>query len=705
MRNIRRLFSVALFAAISLNAQAQQRAAVQEELRSWNFSKDRTSWQEVSVPHSCNAIDGHSQSYYRGKAYYRKTLTFSKADLKCPLYLLFEGAAQAATVSVNGRQLKKHKGGYTPFVVFLSGNVREGENEVEVCTDNTLDVSLAPVSSDFNKNNGLHNPVYLLKMSPERVFLQPGCYGMYRMHVSTPFVSREKATGKAETLIVNTSGKRQTVRVCFSLNTAEGAEAYAKEREITLDNGEGYEYRQDFHEDNPHLWDGLNDPYLYTARLSIFNSKGREIDRAETKVGFRFYQITANDGFFLNGRSYPLRGVSEHQDWDGQASAVTKDNTYKDYGIISELGANFLRLAHYPHNDYEFRLCDSLGIIVQTEIPWVNVCGVNARQEYFDNLEQQMREMVVNLYNHPSIVFWGMFNEVDTWGNNDKLQGKFDARKIADEVSRLYRIAKSIDPYRYTGLTDCSIFRNKGYTSLAGDFFSENRYPDWYQMNGGPNALTDVMKEVRGKMGRACIAEYGGGVNPFCHTLDSAMMKDRNNDSKHYEEYGCYLHENSVRQILQMPWLNFTSLWILFDFPVADRKEGYVDSPDGINFTENENRKYMNDKGLVTRDRKVKKDHFYLYKALWNKKTETVYITGRRRSGSPKDKPFNVKVYSNSKSLSLYQNGELVEKLEKCPSPTGVVWTFKPVSFKTSSDKFKVVSDTGASDEVEWKAL
>lgn len=703
MKNFCRIIFVALLAATSLNIQAQQRAADQEELRSWKFSKDRTNWQEVSVPHSCNALDGHSQSYYRGKAYYKKTLTFSKADLKRPIYLLFEGAAQTATVSVNGKQIAEHKGGYTPFVVTLSKNIHEGNNEVEVCTDNILDVNLAPVSSDFNKNNGLHNPVYLLRGSV--VSFLPERYGMYRMHVSTPFVSREKATGKAQTFIVNTSGKKQKFSVRFRLETSNGAKVYESERAITLENAKGYDYAEDFYIQNPHLWDGLNDPYLYTAKLSIVNSKDKEIDRAETKVGFRFYQITANDGFFLNGRSYPLHGVSEHQDWDGQASAVTKDNTYKDYEIIHELGANFLRLAHYPHNDYEFRLCDSLGIIVQTEIPWVNVCGVNAKKEYFDNLDQQMREMVVNLYNHPSIVFWGIFNEVDQWGNNDKLQGKFDAEKIINEVSRLYRIAKAIDPYRYTGLTDCSIFRNKGYTSLAGDFFSENRYPDWYQMNGGPNALTNVMKEVRNKMGRACIAEYGGGVNPFCHTLDSTMMKDRSDDSKHYEEYGCYLHENSVRQILQMPWLNFTSLWILFDFPVADRKEGYIDSPDGMNFTANEKRKYMNDKGLVTRNRKVKKDHFYLYKALWNKNVETVYITGRRRSGSHKDSPFNVKVYSNSNSLSLYQNGELVEKLEKCPSPTGVIWTFKPIKYKTSSDTFKVVSDTGASDEVEWKAL
>lgn len=686
------------------NANAQRRAWEQTELKNWSFSKDKVSWEEVSIPHSCNAIDGRTSNYYRGKAYYKCQLNFDKNDLKRPVYLLFEGAAQAATVSVNGKEVCTHKGGYTPFVVTIGKKIHEGKNDIEVCTDNTLDVNLIPVSSDFNKNNGLHNPVYLLKMNS--VFFLPARYGMYRMHVSTPYVSREKANGKVETFIVNTSGKKQKVKIRFSLKSPGAkSECYKSEKEAVIENNQSYEYFHNFTVFYPHLWDGVDDPFLYDAQLEIIDSKGKTIDVAQTKIGFRYYQTSVSNGFFLNGRSYPLRGVSEHQDWDGQASAVTKDHTYKDYEIIKELGANFVRLAHYPHNDYEFQLCDSLGIVVQTEIPWVNVCGVNASTEYFDNINQQMEEMVSNLYNHPSIIFWGMWNEVDGWGNTDQLQGKINQDYVVEQTARLYRNAKGIDPYRYVGLTDCSIFRQKQYTKLCGDFFSENRYPDWYQLGQGPNRLTKEMNEVHTKMGVTNIAEYGGGSNPFCHTLDSAVMKNRKDDRKHYEEYGCYVHESDVRQILKMPWLNFTSLWIMFDFPVANRQEGYLDSGDGVNFTEAESRKYMNDKGLVTRDRKIKKDHFYLYKSLWNKKETTVYITGRRRAGSPKDVAFNVKVYSNAKSLTLYQNGEKVQTLDKCPDETGVIWTFAPVKYKTANDKFKVVSDNGVTDEVEWKAL
>lgn len=387
------------------NANAQRRAWEQTELKNWSFSKDKVSWEEVSIPHSCNAIDGRTSNYYRGKAYYKCQLNFDKNDLKRPVYLLFEGAAQAATVSVNGKEVRTHKGGYTPFVVTIGKKIHEGKNEIEVCTDNTLDVNLIPVSSDFNKNNGLHNPVYLLKMNS--VFFLPGRYGMYRMHVSTPYVSREKANGKVETFIVNTSGKKQKVKIRFSLKSPGAkSECYKSEKEAVIENNQSYEYFHNFTMFYPHLWDGVDDPFLYDAQLEIIDSKGKTIDVAQTKIGFRYYQTSVSNGFFLNGRSYPLRGVSEHQDWDGQASAVTKDHTYKDYEIIKELGANFVRLAHYPHNDYEFQLCDSLGIVVQTEIPWVNVCGVNASTEYFDNINQQMEEMVSNLYNHPSIIFW-----------------------------------------------------------------------------------------------------------------------------------------------------------------------------------------------------------------------------------------------------------------------------------------------------------
>lgn len=696
-------FTAALACLLAATAVAQVRAPRQTEIKEWQFSKDQSAWETVSVPHSCNAADGRSPKYYRGKAYYRKSLNLSKDDAKRPLFLLFEGAAQAATVSVNGKTAKQHKGGYTPFVVNLGGLVREGENQIEVCTDNTEDVQLIPVSSDFNKNNGLHNPVYLLSMNEQ--YLCPAAFGMYRLHVSTPYVSDSEAVAVVETRVVNKGRKAMPLRVAVTLSDASGKAVAESSEVVNVDAGTGKYYTSRLTVSHPHLWNGLADPYRYSAKVVVSDKRGREIDHAETRMGFRYFQLSQSHGFMLNGKPYPLRGISEHQDCEGMASAVTHEQTRQDYEIIHELGANVIRMAHYPHNDYEVALCDSLGIIVQTEIPWVNVCGVNAKPEYFSNIHQQMKEMIGNLYNHPSIVFWGMWNEVDSWGNTSKLQGKFDAARLVAESNRLYDYAKSLDPYRAVGLTDCSVFARPGYEMLKGDFFSENRYNGWYyRWKGGINdALEREMNHIRQTMGPASLSEYGAGANPFCHTQDSATLATcRNDDSRHYEEYQNYVHESSLRMITRMSYLTFTTLWIMFDFPVASRREGYYDSDDGLHFTENEARKYTNDKGLVTRDRKVKKDAFYLYKAAWNKSEPTVYITSRRMRALPEGQPARIHVYSNARSLSLYRDDQLLERLDSCRDATGVVWDFKPVKMNDGENTFRVVADDGTSDSVTW---
>jgi beta-galactosidase/beta-glucuronidase len=409
--------------------------------------------------------------------------------------------------------------------------------------------------------------------------------------------------------------------------------------------------------------------------------------------------MDADKGFFLNGHPYPLRGVAMHQDWDGSASAVSYAQFDQDYSIIKELGANFLRLAHYPHNDYALSKCDELGIIVQTEVPWVNNCGVKATTAYFDNIHQQMKEMITNLYNHPAIAFWGMWNELDTWGNNDKLQGRLDCAKVTGETAKLYDYAKSLDPHRFVGMSDCSSFKNEGYAKLKGDYFSENRYNGWYYSK--MDEFSGAMKAIHQQMGVVNVSEYGLGINPFCHSLEpEKTTKKGTGGSRHDEEYGNIFHESYVRQIMKMPFLNFTSLWVMFDFPVANRMEGYMDTDDGVNFTESEARKFMNDKGLVTRDRKTKKDVFYLYKSLWNNNVQTVYITSRRFSKRPADAPIYIKVYSNAKKLTLYQNGTAVETMNGSGEETGVIWKFKPLKFLSDNDTFKVVSDEGTSDEI-----
>ncbi len=699
------LHAVILLAAILsfLPLGAQIRGFHQEELKEWQFSKDGSSWQTVSVPHSYNAEDGHSPSYYRGQATYR--CEFKPGDLKHAHYLYFEGAAQAAVIKVNGVQVAAHKGGYTPFPVNISEALKKGVNTVEVVCDNREDMTMIPVSSDFNKNGGLHNPVWLLEM--EDIYLSPEAFGMYRLHVTTPEVTTRKVTTDVKTKIVNNSGKDTDILVRVQLLESNGALGYQADREIHLKAFSDFDFDFDFFLSGLRLWNGMKDPYLYTVRVELFKGR-RMMDIAETKIGYRSYSIDPDKGFMLNGEPYPLRGVCMHQDADGKASALTASDIRRDYRIVKELGANFLRLAHYPHNDLAFQLCDSLGIVVQTEVPWVNICGTEAKQAYFNNIHSQMKEMITSLYNHPSIVFWGMWNELDTWGNKDQYQGPLDASRVVYETEKLYNYAKKLDPYRYVGFTDDSKLERDGYIGLKGDFCSQNFYYGWYYNPNDFSGVTPGISKVRSQRnnGPVNISEYGVGNNPYCHVWDmTKAVRDQGDDSRHYEEYANIFHESYAAQIVQMPWLVFTSIWVMFDFPVADRLEGYMDSENGIRFTPEDSRKYMNDKGPVTRDRKTRKDVFYLYKAMWNKEETTVHITSGRLKYIPAGQDFNIKVYSNAKYLTLYQNGKIVTKLYSSGEPTGVVWTFPAVRLKTDMDTFKVVSNNGTAEEVTFSRL
>ena len=656
----------------------------QKALTEWEFSKDGANWEAVTVPHSYNAVDGRSEKYYRGPATYRCSVDID--DPGKPAYLLFEGAAQAATVRVNGREACVHKGGYTAFAVDLTGLTVKGANAVEVVCDNTEDIELIPVSSDFNKNGGLHNPVWLYV--PGKVYFDPAEYGPYRLHVAQESVSDDKADAVVKASL------HGPANVTLKVRDAAGKVVYKH-----IEKAVSGEYEHAFTLEKPHLWNGVDDPYLYTVELAAGG------DKAMTEVGFRYFSVDREKGFSLNGRPYPLRGVSMHQDADGKATALTYADYDRDYGIVKELGCNFLRLAHYPHNDYAFRLCDRMGIVVQTEIPWVNICGVRATPAYFDNIHGQMAEMVRNLFNHPSILFWGMWNELDDWGNRENFQGVLDARRVVDETARLYDYAKSLDPSRYVGLTDDSVFERDFYTELRADYYSENRYHGWYYEPGDFSGLTARMTWIRDNMGPANLSEYGVGINPYCHTWKEEDVRRYFEDDKHMEEYGNRSHESHAQQIARMPWLNFTSLWILFDFPVADRHEGYMDSDDGVNFTENPARKYMNDKGLITRDRATKKDVFYLYKAWWNHKEETVYVAGRRLAARPAGEPFTLTVYSNAPSLKVLKDGEEVAAMENSGEDTGVIWKFPGLTVGAGGSTFTVVSSSGKTDTVTFRAL
>lgn len=677
----------------------QQSVSHTETLDAWRYSQDSTEWTDVKVPHSYNAIDGRTAKYYRGKGYYHRVLTLTPQEAQQPVFLCFEGAAQQATIYVNGEPLMHHKGGYTAFFVDLSGKVKEGGNDVVVVCDNTMDLTLAPIDSDFNKNGGLHNPVRLLVLSDVHFSTQE--YGMKRLHVCTPEVNDDQATVRLAAKLDNAAAEGKQVQVKFVISDAVGTVVTESTQAMDVDAGAFTYLNFDMKVEKPHLWNGTLDPYLYTAQMQLL-AGGQVIDQVQTRFGVRTYQMDREKGFSLNGKPYALRGTSIHQDTDGKATALTAEDYVRDYEIVKELGCNFVRLAHYPHNNIAFDLCDSLGLVVQTEIPWVNVCGERAQPAYFENLHSQMDEMVRNLYNHPSIIFWGIFNELASWGNREHLQGPIDYDKILTNVAALYDQAKSIDPLRYVGVTDCELLKPEAYPNLKADYISENRYHGWYY--GKFEDFYPAIKGVWDMDKITNVSEYGAGVNPYCHSWNVKEINNKDN-AKHYEEWGNMYHEAHLQQIEQMPWLNFTSLWILFDFPVASRKEGYLNSDDGVNFVENEDRMYTNDKGLVTRDRQLKKDAFFLYKSKWNHSEETVYITSRRLKRIPASLAYSIKVYSNANSLTLYRGEEKLQTLESSGECTGVIWTFDPVKLQGKESTFRVVSDSGKEDQITLEAM
>lgn len=688
-----RLTSLIATAALSwMTAQAQT-----SQLVDWHFSSDSLTWDAVTVPHSFNATDGRSPHYFRGKGYYRTAINVSSDDLKAALTLYFEGAAQAATVYVNGHEAARHKGGYTPFAVDVKPFVHQGRNEVVLVCDNSVDLELAPIDSDFNKNGGLHNPVSLYKGHHTLEGLRD--LGRNRMHVSTTSIGIDEARLRVDfdsDVSMMSVGKKAVWRV--SIIDAKGQTVCTHTVDARPTQGE--QGSQHAHVElslpHPHLWAGTRDPYCYSAVVEVCVGK-KVTDRMQTRFGIRSFEMTKDQGFLLNGQPYALRGTSIHQDLEGKATALNREDYDRDYKIVKELGCNFVRLAHYPHNERAFELCDSLGLVVQTEIPWVNICGQRATEAYYSNLESQLSEMICSLYNHPSIVFWGLWNELAAWGNKEQFQGAVDYDKVAAWTARLYDKAKSLDPYRYVGVTDCELLGPVQYPSLKADYISENRYYGWYY--GSFDEFRPGIEGVHDKGKVTNVSEYGAGNNPYCHTWNATDVNNKDN-ARHYEEWANLYHESHLAQIEEMPWLNFTSIWVLFDFAVAARQEGYLDSDDGVNFVENEARKYTNDKGLVTRDRSLKKDVFYLYKAKWNHDVETVYAANRRLLKAPTNTPYEMKVYSNAPALTLYHNGRELKTLTTSGEITGVIWRFDAVNLEHGLNIFRVVSSNGTEDTI-----
>jgi len=566
----------------------------------WHFGKSRDAMIEnVKLPHTWNAVDGQDggNDYYRGTCWYMRELTGEETKGE-RLFLEINGAANTCEVWLNGERLTYHEGGYSTFRVELSGKLqKQKKNLLEISVSNEDNSTVYPQKADFTFYGGLYRSVNLISV-PEKHFelLKDGTPGIK----VTPVVDLES---KSATVTVETWHNGESVDITVNGET------------------QTVEHCAEFVIENVHLWDGLNDPYLYTATAQLPSG-----DEVSTRFGCRVFTFDAEKGFFLNGRSYPLRGVSRHQDKKGKGNALSYEDHAADMAIIRELGANSLRLAHYQHAQEFYDLCDENGIVVWAEIPYITMHMQNGRQNTLD----QMRELITQCYNHPCIAVWGLSNEITA------------ASAVNEELLENHRALNALchrmDPTRLTTMANVFMLEIDSPILEIPDINSYNLYFGWYL--GELEQTDEFFDEYHAKYPERVIgfSEYGADANPAYHSSNPQK-------GDYTEEYQALYHEHMLAMIEARPYLWATYVWNLFDFGADGRDEG--------------GKHGENQKGLVTFDRQLRKDAFYLYKAAWNKEQPFVHITGKRYKNRAEAET-EIKVYSNCDEVKLYVDDTLI---------------------------------------------
>ncbi len=580
----------------------------------WAFSKEADSvpermperWYWVNLPHTWNAIDGQDggNDLYRGTAFYAKELEKSELPEADLYYLELCGANSSASVYVNGRKLASHDGGYSTWRVNITDALK-AKNLIVIEVDNSVNDTVYPQHADFTFYGGLYRNVNILAVSSSHFDLD--YFGGPGIQV-TPEVTGTSANVNVEVFVTNKTDAQQ---IRYTIKDAEGnvvAETTCADTAVS------------FTLENVHLWNGRKDPYLYTAE-AVLEENGTDLDNVSARFGCRTFRIDPENGFILNGKEYPLRGVSRHQDRWGIGNALLPEHHEEDMDLICELGATTIRLAHYQHDQYFYDLCDERGMVVWAEIPYISTHMPKGRE----NTISQMKELIVQNYNHPSIFVWGLSNEITMGGESDE--------DLLENHRILNDLVHEMDKTRLTTiacLSTCSI--DDPYIQIP-DVVSYNHYFGWYGGNTSMNGpWFDNFHERHPNIPIGC-SEYG------CEALN---WHTSNPDQGDYtEEYQAYYHEELIKQLYTRKYLWATHVWNMFDFGADSRNEGGENG--------------QNHKGLITFDRKYKKDSFYAYKA-WLSEDPFVHICGKRYVDRVEDVT-KVTVYSNQPEVELFANG------------------------------------------------
>ena len=651
------LLFLLLFAAASLSARQTLPLA-----DGWQFAYEADDWQSVTLPHTWNADDGTTPGYRRGTGVYRRTLVLSRSDLRQRLFLRFEGVSMKARVTVNGRLVGTHAGPFTAFCFEITDAVHQGSNLVEVTVSNAPDDAIAPLEGDFTIFGGIYRPVTLLSLPA--TCITPLDYGSSGLYLSST-LEGDDARLKARVLVDTRSARhrQRTPRVTVAVHDAQGrlvAESDAPLLAPSATADSVRTYAAQLTVPSVHRWDGLADPYLYTVTATVRIGR-RVLDAVSLPTGFRSVSVDGRRGFFLNGHPYKLHGVNRHQDHAGKGWALTEDDHRQDMAIIRELGANALRLAHYPQSPFFYSLCDSAGLLVWAEVPLVGRAVLD--DAFADGITLQLRELIRQNQHRPSIFCWGLFNELGTSG----------AEAL---VGRLNEVAHAEDPTR---LTVAAPNAERRAMNDIPDLKAYNTYPGWYWADPdamGPN--TAHWNRGAGSHGIA-VSEYGAGADVRHH--DAGWHAPRTDGPFHPEEWQAVVHERNYAALRDSAYIWGSFVWNLFDFASAGRHEGGTNG--------------MNDKGLIAYDRRTRKDAFWFYKAEWSPEP-VVYVTSRRHDVRH-DAHADIKVYSNQPDVVLTVNGTVVPQTER----DGTILRYSHVPLRGGLNRI-IASTAAVADTVEW---
>lgn len=666
MKHLRLTFSALFAMAVSMQTLAQRENILINQ--DWNFrfshQVDKNSSRRVDLPHTWNAQDALSgkPDYKRGIGNYDKKL-FIRSEWKGKrLFLRFEGANCVSNVFINGKQIGEHRGGYGAFIFEITDKVNYGKNNtVLVRVNNGEQLDVMPLVGDFNFYGGIYRDVHLLVT--EDICISPLDYASPGVYLFQQHVGEKQAAVLARINLSN--GTEHPRQATLRLQVKEGDKVvYQADKKVTVAPHTSVQPEEmSFTLLNPRLWNGREDPFMYQTVITLVKD-GKEIDKVEQPLGLRYYATDADRGFFLNGKHLPLHGVCRHQEWAEVGNALRPMHHEEDTRLMLEMVVNAIRLAHYPQATYMYDLMDRNGIVTWAEIPFVGPGGYADKgfvdqPSFRENGKEQLKEMIRQHFNHPSICFWGLFNELKENGDNP-----------LEYIKELNVLAHQEDPTRPT----TSASNQGGAINFITDNIAWNRYDGWY--GATPATLAswlDKTHQAHPEI-KIAISEYGAGASIY-HQQDS-LVQTSPGSWWHPENWQTEYHIQNWKIISERPYVWGSFVWNMFDFGAAHRTEG--------------DRPGINDKGLVTHDRKVKKDAFYFYKANWNPEP-MVYIAGRRSVNRVKPVT-EVQIFSNCAEVTLKVNGQIIKKMQ----PDGVkVCIFKDIRLKKGENNIEVSAKNG----------